>query len=246
MWLIGLGALLTQAPVVVHLQVAENVAEVEAKRIVERFAEASRVASGLEVQVYEGWACGDQEDCAQKLRAQTGASQIVLLRLFGGITTIGLVAELDGRSERASLDIEVSEERSGAIARLVKMFWREPAVRKPPPELPKVQETPPPRAIVEPPKIEESSSVGPWVILGSGLALGAASAVLWATAASSRRSVDDRLAMRNSDGEISGISYSDALDAYSSINLRRNLSLAGLGAASTALAVALVWWLSDG
>lgn len=250
MWLIGLGALLTQAPVVVHLQVAENVAVSRAKGLTQRFVEEAKSASGLEVKALEGQVCGDQDACAKKLRAQTGATQVLLLRLFGGITTIGVVVESKGQIERASLDSDAPESWPAVIRSMVRQYWPEP-VRVSPPQPPAVKATAPPAstldvtAVTQTPSPQHTKSfAGPWVFLSSGLALGIVSAVLWGTADSSRRSLEEKLSMVDPDGKIVEISFDAATDAYGSINLRRNLSGASLGAMSAALVVAFVWWLT--
>ncbi len=247
MWVIGLGALLVQAPVVVHLQVAENVAEPRARGLTERFVEEARRASGLEIKVHEGWACGDQGDCATKIQAQTGAAQVVLLRLFGGITTIGLVAESNGQLERVSLESESPRLWPSAIRRLVRRFWDVRDVRDeplqvtpPPPDISKNQIAP----VIEAPLPKpQMSFVGPWVFLSSGLALGVVSAVFWGTAQSSQSSLEDKLGAVDREGRIVGISFDAATGAYRSINLRRNLAVGSLGAMSASLVVAFVWWL---
>ncbi len=85
----------------------------------------------------------------------------------------------------------------------------------------------------------------PGSLIGSGAAIGIASAIVWFSAKSQLHSLDRRLETRGLDGLISGTTLPDAEDDFATINRNRTVSGVLLGTSLAALIAGGVWLTLD-
>jgi tetratricopeptide (TPR) repeat protein len=143
--------------------------------------------------------------------------------------------------EKAVDAARLAAERAQLEARAAKEAVVE-ASRAPPPVAP-----PPPALVLETsPKEEKGPVIFPWVVVGTGLALGIVSAVLWFVAQADYEDFTKRLAVRDGQGLVIGFNdIEEANDGFDSINTKRNASGALLGVAITAIVAGGIWATLD-
>jgi hypothetical protein len=202
--------LLLIASVGVGVSVVDGVDEPTADAIVDAVAEAVRTSTTSAVKRCEG--------CAEPA---------VVLQLFGGPTLVRVVARSVGRSdEPLTVDVDRNQIEPAAFDALAKAFFppAPPALSKPPP--------PPSVAIVAPP--EPSTSVAPFVLLGTAFAAGTAAAILGARSRSAKNQLEA--------GLLDNAELNQLLDQQRNEGLAANVLI---GASVTLAVSAVVWWVLD-
>lgn len=206
-------ALLLIASVGVGVSVVDGVDEPTADAIVDAVAEAVRTSTTSAVKRCEG--------CAEPA---------VVLQLFGGPTLVRVVARSVGRpDEPLTVDVDRNQIEPAAFDALAKAFFppappAPPALSKPPP--------PPSVAIVAPP--EPSTSVAPFVLLGTAFAAGTAAAILGARSRSAKNQLEA--------GLLDNAELNQLLDQQRNEGLAANVLI---GASVTLAVSAVVWWVLD-
>jgi hypothetical protein len=234
--------LLLVAQVALHVEEARDVSRDEIDAVVSNLREAltsvDRAPMDESVQV---GSCRAEPACMTRLRE--GADDVLLVRIFGAVTTIGLVLERVP-SSGASTTLErslVGDERARATAirdAVKELFPRLlPTPPKGPPSARSAE-----LAATTPVSRDRSAR---WFMVGGAVAAGAASAILWGMAASDLAALQSKLS--HAPGEpITGITYDGARSDADSISLRRNASGALLAVAVVGALGGLLWiWLGD-
>ncbi len=205
--------LLLIASVGVGVSVVDGVDAPTADAIVDAVADAVRTSTTADVKRCEG--------CAEPA---------VVLELFGGPTLVRVVARSVGRSdEPITVDIDRARIESAAFAALATTFF--PPAPPPPPAL-APPPAPPPAAIVTPP--EPSTSIAPFVLLGTGFAAGTAAAILGARSRSAKNQLEA--------GPLENRELDRLLDQQRNEGLAANVLI---GASLTLAVSAVVWWALD-
>jgi hypothetical protein len=214
--------LLIAATVGVHVEVAESVDEPATRTLAELLAEQIHARTQRPVVAIPRppEACGGPRDvCLEALRTRAGADELVVVRVFGGATRIGLFAErLAGSGQPARADLDA-----------LPAAW--------PPKLAEVAaalfpEVVPPAATAALP----SSRVAPAILIGSAAAAGIAAGIVFAVSEKTLSDVTGALGQNDATGHINGISYSETERRYQTISSERTAAFAG-GAAAVALAI---------
>jgi hypothetical protein len=99
---------------------------------------------------------------------------------------------------------------------------------------------------IPPPSKEEPAPVAGYLFIGGGAALLIGGGALWLLAQGRLSRLDDKLAMKNAAGQITGISPDDADSEVSVINTMRIGAGALAGAGILAIGVGVAWLLSSG
>lgn len=254
-----LAALPSASPLVLHVEVADNLTDSDTAELTRHLSKAVARRTSREVRVDPAEPSGPCDaECQRSVTERTGAPDLVLLRFYGAITSIGVfVSRAPGTSEPLRVDVDRDPaswpEVFGSIAASLFPSKSPPlAERAPSPPSPSRGRAPDPapararpaasvalsQGIVD----EPPSRSGPYLLAGAGAVLAAAGAALTVSWSVSLDDVEGRLAARDDRGRIEGIGHQEALDAYASINLRQGLSFAALGAGAAALGGAVIWW----
>jgi hypothetical protein len=234
--------LLLVAAVTVHVEEARDVSAAQIDVVVSSLKAAlsalDRDPSDQPAKVLTGESCRARPSCMEKLLQ--GGDDALLVHIFGAVTTIGLLLERvssKGDSNTVQLSLLGDESaRADAIRGAVLDLFPRTAPPKPSRELVAAEVTTP-RA--------RDRSAAPWFVVGGGLAAGAASAILWGTAASDLDALRGKL-NHEPGAPITAISYSSAISSQDSISLRRNASGSLLAIAAAAVVGGILWlWLGE-
>lgn len=193
MGLLAIALTLAGATVGIRLEESEELSIEEAMQITEAFGRAIQARSGLTPVIDDPvWGvCRAADRCLPEVRARTGASDIVLVKLFGAPKKIRFVAQKFRAGlppdQRYEINVPIEREAWSAPLEEAARNMFEPKV-----EL---------KARVEPPKVEltkdppatapvEETSVAPWVLIGAGATALIAGSILGLSSRSARGSVE--------------------------------------------------------
>jgi hypothetical protein len=222
---------------VVRVDVAENLPIETAHRIATTLAAAIEHDTGRTA-VAETRPTGDcaTDACVAEIRARTGAEDVVLLRLYRAISTIGLFAQVaGGRPHKVELDADEATWAPALSALAIELFPRK--ARSSARTVAAPHEAPPPPAATPP------SPILPAIAVSLGGALTAASITLFVAADRRRSEIDGEIERGTVDGIIYGISHADAARRYDRVNAEVWAGI-GLGVGAGALLLTgIVWWL---
>jgi hypothetical protein len=218
-------AFLAIGSIAVHVEEIEDLRQESARQLATAIEEAIRARTGLDVRLAEEGiplcTSEDEPRCVEDVRKATGADAVVLLKLFGGPTTIRLVAErYDGSSRvairRAELSVRLSDPWSiGAEETAAGLY----------PEID--------RRVPEAGGGASVRTIAPWAVLGGGVACAIGGGLVYATSAR----YDDHLDASRMPG---------SFDVGVTNTVHRStagLVLAGLGLA--AIAAGFVWLVAE-
>ena len=102
---------------------------------------------------------------------------------------------------------------------------------------------PSPSALVVPESRAAKPLYGAWVTAGAGVTALVAAGIVALHADSRVRGLDDRLAMVDGQGHITGIRQMEAVDELSAINVERNAAVVTAGVGAVALLTGVLWWM---
>lgn len=215
--------------------------------------------------------CGKKPTCVADLRRQTGAKEIILLRLVSAITKIAVIAEQHSEGTAAPVSTaraDLSGERGEwgpALEALVKKLIVQPIAAVPPPPPVKKQappeikkQAPPENAVVAPavpavvavvePAQSGGTPIGGIAAAGAGVVLIGAGVVLLVTAQQSIASFEERTTPPCDGCLIRDISFEEANDEVSSIRTRQGIgyAAASIGIAAAAIGAVWIWGGDDG
>lgn len=209
--------------------------------------------------------CGKKPTCVADLRRQTGAKEIIVLRLVSAITKIAVVAEHHSEGVAAPVATaraDLSGERGEwgrALEALVKKLLAKPIASRPPP--PKKTEPsntvePPPRPAekvvvaqaIEPP--QSSAPIGGIAMAGAGAAMIGAGVVFLVTAQQRIRTLEEATnppcRMQEPRCLITAKSFDEAIDEVSAIRTRQGIGYAVTAIGAAAAAIGAVWIFGNG
>jgi hypothetical protein len=241
---IWLGAL-AHVSVAVRVELVEGFERAEVESIVSRLKTSleREVPGPVVIDPKIGEACDERSTCLLDVLQRTGAEEVVLLRVIRVVTKIGLSAERVRPHTVGSIVAEATlypelGQQTEAIDKLVGELYPKTAVPAGP-RLEVAETVPKARLDAEP----QGVPILPLVGLAAGLAAVGTGAGLWIGARNTEDDLRTRLAIRDSNGLISGVSLQGAQDRESSINRQRNLSAVFGVAGGVLIAADLIWFL---
>lgn len=227
----SLALLVASAPVVVRLEEALHLSPPQSAEVVASLAQSiGRITDG-EVAIDDFTVCGEDRDCVADIASRFGASQVVLLRLAGGVSkgraAVTLATPELGAQRRVEIDFPLDDRADwpalfGAVATIL---------------FPRAVERARPIEHGPPPKIEERpdplGAILSWTAIGTGVALGGVAAGL-------------RVSAENVRGDAEALAHDDAgrselEDRSNAHGLASNLLF---GAAAVAVASGVVYLLT--
>lgn len=219
----------------VHLEEVVDLPLRDAGEVADALAQAAELRAGVPARVDDPLAppCFRRRSprCVGDVAARTGADHLVFVRLIGGVTRIRILAERTDPGGRVVAEQTVNIARDGAgwardLDRLAgALFPRRVGVaaeRQNGPELVVAPEERP----------SEASPVAPWVVLGVGVASGAAGVAFGQSSASAR----DRIENQTLTGEAYGEQVSRMRDHGTAANVL-------FGISAGAILTGVVWLL---
>ena len=189
---VGVGVLLLGATVAIQVEKSRGVSTDEVLALLDALGKAVEARTGEPPVVSadtEAWACPKIADCVERLQAETGAEEILLVRVVGVSKRVRLVVERISGFKRQEIDL--SRQRASwapVVGGVVDALLPPPA----PEAEAKLEPTASPPAGPAPPALAAtataapavtSSSVWPWFTAGGGVLAGAAAGVAYAVAA---------------------------------------------------------------
>lgn len=216
----------------------------EAARLFLKAYELSKVSSQLRNAAKSFERANELDEALKQWERYRDLKSIKRDERLEAVANIDLIHE---KKRKAEVEQAVEAARIAAEkAQLEAQAAKEAAVeaqRAPPPPPPVA---PPPPIIVEtaPPK-DTGPSVGPWIVMAGGVAIGIASAIVWFVAQSRLNNLERQLGMRGLDGLITGTTFDDADATFSGINRDRTISGALLGTAIAVAAAGGLWLTLD-
>ena len=200
----GVGTLLIGALVAFQVGDSRGLAPAEVQTLVALFERAIGDRVGDPPVVFperRTRTCGDAAQCLERLRAQSGADEVVLMRAAGAPTRVRLIVELAVAGRRTAVDLPRDTQTWGPIIRglvegLIPKSGPPPPPAIPsastgdaappvPPAVPDTRVGPgPPAAELTASAPEDAAPVWPWLSASGGVLAGAAAAVLYALATS--------------------------------------------------------------
>ncbi len=252
--------LLVGASVVINVDTKGDVSQARAggvgeelKSVVEALADVSVVLD------YAPMAeCKTRKRCLKEIRDISQTSDVILVVLEPVGDDLRLTAERS-KKRRARLikDSTIlsgrNADHSMQLAQLVGTLFAlkdipTVASKPPPPPPPPSSRPPPPPASTAPPPevVTETSASGPppvggWVLLAGGAALGGIAGALFGVAETDLGNLNDKLAQKDANGQITGIDFQQASDERDAIDLKRTIAFLVGGVGAAALVGAVVW-----
>lgn len=175
--MLALALLLFGGGIAIHVEDTEAIETEAALALGAELARAIETRTGTAASIDEpgGGRCQARDRCVGEIRARTAATEVVLLRVFGGPRSIQLIAERIRPRLALAVQGKLTLERGGAAP-----LQLEPLAAT---LFPEVRASAPAPPIEAPP---EHTSWVPWAIAGSGAVLAVAGAVLAASSAGAK------------------------------------------------------------
>lgn len=217
----------------VHLEEIVDLPLRDAGAVAEGLAASVELRAGVRVRVDDPLSprCDRRSRrCIGEVAARMGTNHLVFLRVIGGVTKVRVIAERLDRAGRPEAEATINLPRDlgrwkRRLDRLAGMLFPEPLDR------PQREE----RLTTESVDDDTGSDVeraAPWVVLGVGVAAGAAGLALGVSSASAR----DRIENEN----LSGPAYTDALDQMQDHGTAANVLF---GVAAGGVLTGVLWLL---